>query len=291
MSARTPCFGVILAICSLFFPVRRAMAEVSIGINFVGGCRLVSGFEDGGPVEAMQPTEVAGVVSQAWWNNAGIGMAPNRHINNTGTLAAGTVRDSTGTVMPRLVVTWDTYGTFSTNIPDTPGNNRMMKGYLDSSNQRAALINISDLPGPFAAAGYDVIVYFDGEQTIGSTDRVGRWRVFEGEETTGAMLAEAFGKDPHVIDFGGTFIKSTGASPNTATYGNYVRMSGLHATTVTLEAFAPSWGDVPRAPVNGIQLVSSVPEPSSFVLCGMALTGIGLYGVWQRRRRGPRTRR
>jgi hypothetical protein len=262
-----------------------AVADATIGIDFVGGSNLYPPYTNGGPVGTMQSTEIAGVVPQACWNAAGIGGQNNTTVNRSGNLAAGTVYDSTGAVVPGLSIAWNGWETFSTDIPETPGNNRMMKGYLDAGPASlTATVTVSGLPASYAVAGYDVLVYFDGEQTIGSQDRVGRWRVYDGTNTAAPLLGEAFGRDPAGVDFSGTFVQATGTSAAGATVGNYVRFVGLHAPTLTLEAFGAA-GDVPRAPVNGIQIVPApVPEPSTFVLLGMG--AIGLLGfAWRRRKR------
>ncbi len=271
-----------VAAISLVLSAGVAVADTTIGIDFVGGSNLYPPFTNGGPVAAMQSTETAGVVPQAFWNAAGIGGQNNTTVNRSGNLAAGTVYDGTGAVVPGLSMTWNGWETFSTDIPETPGNNRMMKGYLDAGPAgMTATVTISGLPSAYTSAGYDLLVYFDGEQTIGSQDRVGRWRVYEGTSIAAPLLAEAFGRDPAGIDFSGTFVRATGTSAAAATAGNYIQFSGLHAPTLTLEAFGAA-GDVPRAPVNGIQIVSSIPEPSTLVM--LVMGAVGLLACARRRR-------
>lgn len=280
-------FCLSVALIGLMSTGSAALADVSIGINFVGGSESLPSFSNGGPVNVMQPSEIAGLVPQAFWNNAGIGWQNNTSANRTGTLASGTIRDSIGATVSRLSMTWNGYATFSTSIVEQPGNNRMMKGLLDAGPTTAAsTVTITGVPADYCAAGYDLLVYFDGEHTVGSQDRVGRWRVHGGTTAYAPLLGEIFGRDPVGVNFSGTFIEATGTSVSSATTGNYVRFVGLHAPSLTLEALGVG-GDVPRAPVNGIQIVSSVPEPGAFGILAVTMFGLGAY-TWRRRRHAPR---
>jgi len=264
-------------------------AANSIGINFVGGSQVgVGGSSGGGAVNSMQLSEFAGVVPQAFWNNAGIGGQANNSVNESGTLAAGTLTDSSGTPVPALMCTWNAQNTFSTYVADNAGSFRMMKGYLDSSGvsgpyaSSTTTVTIANLPSSYVTSGYDVILYFDGLINVATTqDRVGRYRVFDGPTNSGTMLGEIFGRDPAGVDFSGNYIQASGTSIASVSAGNYVRFSGLHASTITVDAFG-SADTVPRAPINGIQIVA-IPEP-----CAAALAALGLVAgasVFPRRNR------
>lgn len=250
-----------------------AIAAVnSVGINFVGGST-----GGGGAIAAMQPSETAGVVPQAYWNNAGIGGQANGSVNRSGTLAAGTLTDSTGTLVPGLLCSWNSQNSYSTFIADSAGSLRMMKGYLDSTGSNSpyqsstTTVTIANLSSSFTSPGYDIILYFDGLIDVStSQDRIGRYRVFGGPTNTGTMLDEEFGGDLAGIDFSGFYTQAFGTSVANASAGNFVRFSGLHASTITVDAFGFSDG-IPRAPINGIQIVA-LPEP-----CAIALTILGLF--------------
>ena len=86
------------------------VAAAAIGIKFVG------------QGTAMGSTEVAGVVAQSNWNDASgtTSTTPLALINQAGASRGATV-------------TWNTNGIWELPITDTPGNYRMMRGYLDTS--------------------------------------------------------------------------------------------------------------------------------------------------------------
>ncbi|HVT81649.1 MAG TPA: PEP-CTERM sorting domain-containing protein [Phycisphaerae bacterium] len=242
----------------------------TIGVNFVGGSSPGNvGSLGGGPVNAMASAEVAGVVPQAFWNGAGIANQSDTTVNRAGTLSA--LVDSGGAAVPFMQVEWASNNTFSTTLTDSAGNNRLMKGYLDSSGalspytSSTSSVKVSSLPQSYAAGGFDLIVYFDGASTAGIQDRIGQYQLFDGTSNTNTPLGEIFGRDVWGVDFSGTFIQATGASAAAAGAGNYIRFTGLHTTSFTLLATGVA-ADVPRAPINGFQIVA-VPEPSA--LCAM----------------------
>lgn len=281
--------SILLAAISMWIPTS-AIAG-SIAVNFVGGSIPGGGGNNGGgAVTAMQSSEIAGVIPQAFWNNAGIGGQADPIENSSGSLTAGALRDNVGAAFPGLSVTWSAFNTFSTFVLDTPGNGRMMKGYLDSSNNNPftssdTLVTVANLPSLFAAGGFDLYVYYDGLINVGAANRVGQYEVFNGPNTAGTLLGTIYGAD--TTSFAGTFIRATGTTAANATTGNYVEFTGLHASTFTLQGFGVA-GDVPRAPINGIEMVAEVPEPASMIL--LVICGLALGGVAVGRRRVPQGR-
>ncbi len=256
----------------------------SIAVDFVGGSATGSGgTSGGGAVTAMGSTEVAGVIPQRFWNNAGVGGQADPFENSSGSLGAGSISNNLGATIPNFSVSWTAFNTFSTFIADTPGNNRMMKGYLDTSSSNPfvssdTLVTVSNLPSVFTGGGFDLYVYYDGLINVGSANRVGQYEVFNGPNTAGPLLGTIYGAD--TSSFAGTFIRASGTTAANATSGNYVEFTGLHAGTFTLQAFGAA-GDVPRAPINGIQIVAETPEPSSLFL--LAIGGLALGGAALRR--------
>jgi hypothetical protein len=120
----------------------------------------------------------------------------------------------------------------------------MMRSYLDTSTTTSTNVTVSDLPEAFTANGYDVYVYFDGDNVDDS--RTANYRI--GPTTVS-------GTDAAFVDFSGTY---TGAIADSA--GNYVVIPGLTEDRFTLEAIGSTSTDANRrAPVNGIQIVARAP--------------------------------
>ena len=148
-----------------------------ISINFVGG-------GNNGTPTPLGPADSAGVVPATNWNN----VAQN--------LASGTVgglKDDSGT-STTANVTWTSDNTWSTPIPQTNPNFRVMKGYLDNPSHD---ITVSMSGVPYAT--YDVYVYFNDDNTSGTV----------GSYTLGA--SKIFGRDPGV--FAGSFSQANGVIP------------------------------------------------------------------------------
>src|SRR5208337_3203190 len=173
------------------------MNAASIGIKFVG------------QGTAMGSTEVAGVVAQSNWNDAA-GMK---------SASALALLDQNGN-STGATVTWNTNGIWFLPITDTAGNNRMMRGYLDTVGSTTT-VTVAGLPAN--AAGYKVYVYADGDN--GGETRTGAYQISgTGIPTTSVNLTDAAG-----VNFGGTFTQAN----NTA--GNYVLFT-ITATGFTITA-------------------------------------------------------
>ncbi|MBX6312591.1 MAG: PEP-CTERM sorting domain-containing protein [Isosphaeraceae bacterium] len=221
-----------------------ARAEPLIGINFAGG---------GGPgsPSTLNPTDLAGVVPQMFWNNAA---------GASGVLANLSGAEDGTPVATAISVTWSSNNTWSTGIPLTTPNNRLMEGYLDTGSTTHTLVTVSGIP----LSVYDVYVYTDGDNP---ETRVGSYTIAGVTQTT---------TDPAGVNFNGTFILGQ----------NYTVFTGLTGSSFTLDATPLAVGGAPRAPVNGVQIVpSAIPEPSTLVLGGTAVL-FGLGSAWRRRRAG-----
>jgi hypothetical protein len=220
-------------------------AAQSIGIDFVGG-------GNGGAVTPMASSESAGVVAQTNWNSlSGASGSASSLVASTG--AATTV-----------AVSWTSTNTWNTGIADTPGDNRLMKGYLDNSFGNPTTVSVTGL----SLSVYDVIVYIDGDN--GTEARSGDYTI--GATTLGAT-------DPANTNFAGSYVLGT----------NYLRFSGLTASSFTLTATPLAGPSQARAPINGVQIVSAgsavVPEASTALLAAPALLGMAAM-VARRRRLG-----
>jgi hypothetical protein len=208
----------------------------SIGIDFIGN----NGGTEGWSVKTkpMAPAESAGVVVQKNWNSVADCSAGGATGTKTGLL------DDQGNTTSASVA-WQGDGGFCIEIADSPGDYRMMRGYLDIfDNWRE--ITVSGLPDPIAE-GFDMYVYVAGHSE--GVPTIGRYQV--GEEyidfTDNLFVRTA----PENTDFTGTHDSSTAGK------GSYVVFHDLSGPSVTLRAKGQETiphGDL-RAPVNGIQLV------------------------------------
>ncbi len=196
-----------------------------ISLNFLGGGA-------GGTPAPLAFTEIAGQVRAAHWNNAPLksGSLPSL-LNNWGT-------------WPGASVTWSANVTGSTPISETPGDNRLMKGYLINSDTTPVTVQVSHLPASFTAAGYDVYVYFDNAPGEGT--KPGKYKL--GSNTLVGS------REPNA-NFSGTFVQ---ASETTA--GNYVLFTNLKSDSFTLTT-APGDANegVAASPISGLQIVARQP--------------------------------
>lgn len=237
---------------------------LSIGVNFHGGA-------GNNPANGASVTGTAGApgLAQVNWNNVAIppggqtGMA-NSLLNNLGLATAASI-------------SWTANGTFSTGIPLTSENQRLMRGFLDSFGGTPGTVNVTGVP----FLTYDVVVYFDGANA--SEHQVQSFTV--GSQTL-------FGRDAANTNFNGTFIQipntSTGDLGVNTPAGNFMVFSGLSGNSFALTATAASTsGSFRRARVNGLQIVEVqvVPlHPITWLLGGMLL---GITG-WLRLRHQSR---
>jgi len=225
--------------------------EGRMGINFRGG-------GGSGTPAVMGTSEVAGHpnVAQSYWNTAQ---------GASGTLTGLSKHDGKNSGAEVHWIAGD--GTYSTAVTDAPGNNRMMKGYIDNFDNDGTntFVTVSNVPAAWLE--YDLYVYFDGNN--GTT-----WRkaAFEVTDSDGVSRSDD-GEDSESCDFhkakvnyqfqhpwpGGTSNQDFVYGPNNDE-GNYVRLSGFTGRHFTLEAW-PSGGNSLRAPVNGIQIVATTREP------------------------------
>ena len=230
-NVRAPINGIQIVPAALTIP--RA-----IGINFLGTSTSL-----------MAATETAGVVPQTGWNNA-VGAARSTPLPLVDDAGKATTAS----------VTWTANNGWMTPITDSPGNARMMKGYLDNNNTSITTVTVTGLP----AAAYDVYVYSDGDNK--AYTRTASYKL------TGPGIAEkTIGlTDAPNRNFSGTFIQGAG------TAGNYVKFN-FSGTQFTLTAIPGTSTNLNvRAPVNGIQIVNASVPPLPVVLePPLTVSGIG----------------
>jgi hypothetical protein len=215
-----------------------------VSINFRGGG------PNGSPT-AMAATESAGVLPVTNWNNAAAA---------TGSLSA--LKTNAG-ANSGAAVTWGADDIWSTGITETAGNNRMMKGYLNTDNATTTTVRVTGLPAAFTGQAYSVIVYCDGDN--GFADRRGVYTIGSQSITMTDVTA---------VDYAGTFVRATNGGA-----GNYILFSGLTGNSFTLTATPGLSEDTtPRAPLNGIQIVGNAVAPAggTFRIHGRIATSGGI---------------
>jgi len=207
-----------------------------ISVDFVGGRTASSGVP-------MDPTEIAGAKPASNWNSAAGGM---------GTLATLVFSDG---VASGASVTWDAPvqlgdpGTYSIGYTDTPGDVRMMNGFLGPPwaaipAAGATWLTVSGLPASIASGSYDVYVYVLGspanmrsyQYAIGNT-------AIDVVQSTGPLIPPAT-PYPYVV------------APEMG-MGTHIIFRGVTGASFALTV-KPVGGSTtsPRAPVNGFQIVS-----------------------------------
>ncbi|HEY7115969.1 MAG TPA: PEP-CTERM sorting domain-containing protein [Tepidisphaeraceae bacterium] len=270
---------LLLAAAMGLLPASVSQAAV-IGIDFFGG-------GGGGGVAATQmgATESAGAIPSTNWNS----------LTNNTQATPQALMDSTGAATT-ATVTWNSNNTWNIPGTDTPGDLRMMKGYLDAADFSTApappasgnttTVTVAGVPAGIASSPYSVIVYYDGDN--GGSNRTGKFSI------SGALTGNAtlYGRDAANATFNGVYLQGqTPVDPlngdttmvdGNATAallvpaGNFMVFTGLTGDTFTLSAQSYVASDnTNRASVNGIQIVSgTVPEPATLSILGLAAVGL-----------------
>lgn len=200
-----------------------------ISFNFTGTS------VNNGTSSPMAAAEVAGVLPAANWNNS----------TNQAAGTLGGLMDSSGASTPASI-TWSGTGIGTTAEQNNPGDDRMMKGYVDVTNGAMGTITVTNLPGSISGGSYDVLVYFDGAN--GSADR-------NAEFTIGSAFY--YGKD--YTSYGGTYIQATTTNNNSistppANFVLFTNLTGNSFTVTATPAFASDGN--PHAEFNGIQIIA-----------------------------------
>ncbi len=209
----------------------------------------------------MNPSENAGYVPQQNWNSFPGAFGSQSNLMDDSGLPTTTS------------VSWTSNNLYQVQDgqTDTPGNRRMMYGYLDTSNTSTTTVTVTNIPNSYVLTGYTVFVYLDGSN--GADHRTGRYSLLP----TGGTAITRYARDAANTYFNGTFIESTDSTAPIlmagATAANFVRFSDLTSTGFNLTAAGSVGEGFSRAPVNGIQIVQ-IPEPSSLMLLNLGLLGL-----------------
>jgi autotransporter-associated beta strand protein len=202
-------------------------------VTLGAGHSVISVNFQGSNTSALAPSESAGVINMSNWNNAGGASG-----------SASALVDALGGASSASV-SWASNNTWNLPITESPGNARMMRGYLDTSNTSTTTVTVSGLPSVFTTGSYSVYVYRDGDN--GGNPTAGNYTI--GSTTINAT-------DNANSNFNGTFTQANNSA------GNYIVFTGLTGSSFTLTAQATN----ARAPINGIQIVATPgtgPVPAS----------------------------
>src|SRR5215470_12651596 len=126
-------------------------AQQSIGIKFNNGG--LGSRSIGVPLPPMDPSEVAGIVPQANWNNT----PANWVAYNVGPLT-----DQNGIALTGTSLSYEGNNTWAQTGSSafTPGDDHLMRAYLDSSDKAFSLVLVTGLSALTTTNGsYDVYVY------------------------------------------------------------------------------------------------------------------------------------
>lgn len=221
-----------------------------VGFNFMDPADDALGWQGSYKiVDGLAPTDIAGAVPQAGWSSLWPGGGPA-----TTNVAAG------------IRFYWQAPGGGTANLGygTTPGDSRLMRGYLDSGDytpnnyHTTNTVIVSSVPFPL----YDVLCYSKGRN--GSATRVARFTL---SATNNGVLFTNVSK--YVQDDGGslfdaTYVEANSTSdyPNAAS-GNYCRFYAVRGTNfVVRDSCGYSSDPNPRAPFNALQIVQVDPTPT-----------------------------
>lgn len=232
------------------------VAPLSIGFNFAGG-------GGGGPGGSLAATDIAGVpaFSQAHWNNlltdwdgSNSGSAPN----------AATRNDATGTAIPALKLWWDAPNVWSRGGAPATADEKLMWGYLDSDgiansgsdlyqSRNQPFFAIAGLPATFTAGGYRVLVYADGDNSLGF---IGEYWLTTNRGQNPSNVSGETDLTPHLFsrdsaNFAGNYVQASATSLGSVTDGNYAVFNVLTEPGFMVRAAEQG----PRSPINAVQIV------------------------------------
>jgi len=187
---------------------------------------------------------VTGAVPSANWNNA-FGMIGE--VKQLARDTNGVAMTTDASVMWSATNTWSSTGRGEENNNFTGPDHDLMRGYLDQNTPTPSttIIQFTNIPADMAI-NYDVIIY-----TLGGVPNRG------GEYTVNGSAPKFVVASGNGVFNGPDFIEALGDDPafGTNDWGNFVAFRGMSGDSVMITA-TNTFGDVPRAPINGVQIVN-----------------------------------
>ena len=229
---------LIIALLSMLFAAS-APAD-GIGMNFT----------DLETTPLMGPTEEAGApgFEQINWNSDG------REVGSLDNLIDASGQATT------VSVSWTANSTYrNNNVPDESGNNRMMRGYLDTSDTSTTQVTVTGIP----YGNYTLVIYMDGGNY--SARRNGKYTVVNPAD--GSVIAGPYyNQDPPNTTFDGTFIQTplSSVDDETTPAGNFMIIDDLTVDTFRLEVAGVSASDTdPRGPLSAFQILVGISQSAT----------------------------
>jgi hypothetical protein len=231
--------NLLLVAALLAWMTPTSASAQSLGLNFAAD-------DPDTATSSLNPTDVAGVVPAANWNNL-FGASGN---------ATGLVYNNNGSpVNSGVTVNWSSPNTWRAGgnnaFPAGPNKN-LTSGYLDSTDQTDAgrsSVEVLSIDAALRSPAYDVYVYFVSDS---NANRGGGYTLNDGNQT--------------ILKYGSTMgsptglVEDPGADADNSVDGTYLRFRGLTGTSFTLTGDATlTTPNGFRAPINAIQIVGGVP--------------------------------
>ncbi len=241
---------LFLFVAACFTLPSAALAGI-IGVNFAGG-----GF-GGSPAVNLLPSDIAGVVPAANYNN----------VPSALTASALSLHDADGlstTVTLSITGAGLSYSTISgPSISPQGGDEKLNTGILAGNN----VLTLAGIPYP----AYDIYVYvLNDNQSRVQTTTIGALSYYHDGPNAATFVDQN-------ISTTYAYIQATSTVPGSPSVDtNYVRFSGLSGANQTITITAPGNGFV-----NGFQIVQA-PEPGVALLGFLGATA--LFGTTRRRR-------
>ncbi|MSU37187.1 MAG: hypothetical protein EXS36_19260 [Pedosphaera sp.] len=227
--------------CEVTNPVKATIftpaAVKSIALNFHGGGA------NGAPTD-LNPTDIAGLQPQAYWNNLAGGSGDSDSQATPGLLYSDN-QPST------VTVTWASSGEWGSGTGSASSTQRLLNGLLQSAPATPGLITFNNVP----AGEHTVIVYTVGIPLQFQDADYTVTGLTASTVYTTVMNADQYNPAPG-------FFRGTSTDPKARTLASFVRFDKVKAAadgSITVGWTTITTGFDRGAPVNAVQLVLNAP--------------------------------